>query len=144
MYKYFGLWAFVILFVGLLFIVWRWPHGKHMTFSQHIAGARHTIVYYILLFSPALPLLVLFFTKWFVPAFGLPYLFSWFVVLASLAQYACTFIPEVGGWKTQWHQTLAGLSALCLLPPIGFLITSNALSGISKGIAVISLSVMIY
>jgi hypothetical protein len=125
-YKYFGLLASLILLSGLLFIIWRWPQGKHLTFSQHVATQRHTILYYVLLFSIVLPLLLLFFINWFVPTLKLPILFTIFIVISSITQYVCTLIPEVGGWKTKYHRMLAGVSALFLLPPLGLLIISDS------------------
>jgi len=141
-YKYFGLLAFLILLCGLVFIVWRWPQGKHLTFSQHVATHQHTIFYYILLFSITLPLLLLFFLKWFVPTFQLSNWFSVFIIASSITQYTCTLIPEVRGWKAKYHRRLAGISALCLLPPLILLLASDSVTIIGKLLTLIDLIVM--
>lgn len=141
-YEHFGLLAFFILLSGLLFIVWKWPEGKHLTFSQHVALHEHRILYYILLFSLVLPLLLLFFVYWFVPTFQLSQWFSIFIIVASLTQYTCTLIPEVGGWKTKCHRSLAGVSALCLLPPLLLLMASDFVTMTGKLLTTLSIICM--
>lgn len=141
-YKYFGLQAFLALLAGLLFIIWKWPEGKHLTFSQHVAVSKARIVYYVLLFSLVLPLLLLFFARWFVPTFALSPWFMTFMVVASLTQYGCTLIPEVGGLKTQTHRLLAGISALCLVPPLIILATADSVATMGKLLTLGSLFVM--
>ena len=73
-------------------------------------------MYYALLFATTLPLLDIFFIKWFTPAFEFSSWLSGWAIAASVFQVACTLIPETGGWRVKIHQLLAGLSALCLLP----------------------------
>src|SRR5687768_4830790 len=113
-YKPLGALSAVILFAGLFYIVNKWPQGKHITYSQRIATSKQGIIYYILLFSLVLPLLILFFVKWFIPAFNLSPWFGFFVFASSLSQYLCTLIPEVGGRKSRYHRFFAFSSALLL------------------------------
>lgn len=143
MYKFFGLWAVVILAAGLVFLVRKWPQSKYQTFSQHAAAYKHTILYYILLFSVVLPLLTLFFVGWFVPAFHLSASFDVFIVLSAMAQYACTFVPEVGGRKTKAHQLLAGLSAIFLLPPMILLLSSRDVDTVGRIVTAVGFFAML-
>lgn len=125
-YTYLGLVSVVLLLLGLWFVVWRWPQGTHLTFSQHAAQHKSATIYYFFLFAVTLPLLNVFFIKWFVPQFHLSVWFSIFTVAASGFQIACTLVPEVPGWRTQWHQALAGVSALLLVPlPIILALSAN-------------------
>jgi hypothetical protein len=142
-YHHFGLFAFLILIAGLVFIVWRWPEGKHLTFSQHVAMDKHRILYYVGLFSIVLPLLMLFFIGWFVPRFQLSAWFSVFIVVSAVTQYACTLIPEVGGWKTRYHRILAGLSAAALLPPLIMVLMSTPISQVARLVTDVSLLAML-
>lgn len=142
-YQHFGLVAFIILVLGLTFVLLKWPQSKQLTFSQHVALHKSAILYYIALFSVVLPLLLLFFLNWFVPTFQLPVWFTVFVVASAVAQYLATLIPEVGGWKTQYHQSLAGISAICLLPPLLMLIISPSVASAAKLITALCLSLMI-
>lgn len=141
-YKYFGLLSFLILLCGLIFIVIRWPQGKHVTFSGHVAVAKHKIAYYIALFAVVLPLLVLFFVKWFAPTFNMPVWFSAALITSAIAQQACTLIPETGGWKTRWHAILAGISGFALLPLLVFMLVSDYIPAMGKVTSFISLVCM--
>ncbi len=142
-YKYFGLLAFVLLAIGLAFIVYYWPLGRHRTFSQHIAANRTAIQYYIVMFTIILLLLDLFFMYWFVPFFHISYWFTVFIVIASIAQYSCTLIPEVGGWKSTYHRYLAAFSGVCLMPPIVILLFTDSLTVQDGVFAFIGIVVML-
>jgi hypothetical protein len=130
--KSLGLVAFIVLVLGLAFIVARWPEGKRKTFSQRVAVERHRTLYYIALFSVALPLLLIFFLGWLAPEFGLSPWFGVFVIISAVAQYACTFIPEIGGWRTHVHRTLAGISGTFLLPALTCLLWVSTISTPTK------------
>lgn len=117
-YEYFGLISFVLLVIGLLIVVNKWPKSLNYTFSQHVADNKTSIVYYQLLFLFTLPLLLLYLMKWLVPTYNLGYWFSMFAILAVVFQISCTFVPETGGRQTKIHQSLAYLSAGFLFIPI--------------------------
>ena len=142
-YKYLGLLATIILAAGLVLIVLKWPQGRHWSFSQHVATRRHTIVYYTLLFGIALPLLLLFFLRWFMPEFELSAWFGFIIVTSSLFQFACTLIPEIGGWKTRYHRLLAGISAILLIPALSILLLADSVELLSKLVTAISLAIML-
>jgi hypothetical protein len=130
-YKFLGLLAVLILVVGLAFVVIRWPQSRHLSFSQHVALRKQSIIYYSLLFCVALPLLLLFFIGWFPPTFNLPIWFNILLITSSVTQIACTFVPEVGGWKTKYYRALAGMSGICLLPAL-LILFSNRIDAFSR------------
>jgi len=132
MYQNYILLALLILLPGLAFIVWRWPLGRHATFSQHVAGKRSSRLYYFLLFAITLPILCIFFWRYFVPTYQLSHVTMLLVAIAALSQIACTLIPETGGKKTATHQTLAGISALCLLPILVIIVFAPTISILEK------------
>lgn len=142
-YKYFGLIAVIILILGLAFVAIRWSEGKHLTFSQHVAKHKHRIIYYNLLFTFVLPLLLLFFLGWFIPTFGLSAWFGFFIAASSVAQYVCTLIPEVGGWKTRYHRLLAGISAILLMPVQLLLLAADTIGMVDKAVVTIGLCIMV-
>ena len=143
-YKHLGLLSVIILSIGLLFVIYKWPLSKHQTFSQHVAQRRSSILYYIALFGITLPPFVLFFVGWFTPNFGIAPLANVFVVLSAIFQIACTLVPETGGRKTQWHRALAGLSALCLVPVLMFVAANHNVSGLPRAATFTSLGIMGY
>lgn len=142
-YKILGLLSVVILLCGLIFVIIKWPQGKHLTFSQHVAKQKQSIIYYAALFTVVLPLLLLFFVGWFTPTFKLPVWFNIFIVTASVTQLACTLIPEVGDWKTKYHQALAGISAICLIPSLLFILLSNQIDSLSRLLAAMAVIIML-
>jgi len=135
--------AVFILICGLAFVIAKWPQGRHKTFSQHVAVQKITIYYYIGLFAITLPLLLLFFALWFVPTFQLSQWFMVSIVASSIAQFACTLIPEVGGWKTKYHRMLAGISAVLLLPCMTLLLLADSVAVIDKTFVSLGLLIMI-
>lgn len=138
--QHLGSLAVIVLFAGLFFLVYKWPQSLHVTFSHHAAAYRHTILYYIFLFSLVLPILLLFFIKWFVPTFYLSYWFTLFICVGCLLQFIVTLIPEVGGWKTIYHRNIAFLSAFCLIPALALLAFSSHISQVSR---VVSISMLL-
>lgn len=142
-YKYFGLLAVIILVSGLAFVALKWPEGRHLSFSQHVAKHKGRIIYYSILFAVALPLLLLFFLGWFIPTFNLSFWFGLFIVASSVTQYACTLIPEAGGWKTRYHRLLAGASAIFLIPALFTLLLSNSIEIVAKLVIFVSLAIML-
>jgi hypothetical protein len=142
-YEFFGFLAVLILIAGLGFVVWRWPHGKHKTFSQHVAWHKSATLYYFALFAVALPILDLFFVKWFVPTFNINGWFNVFVLTSSAFQIACTLIPETVGWRVRLHQLFAGLSAVLLLPALGLVVTSQHVTTASRVISAATLAIML-
>lgn len=142
-YKYFGLFAFVLLLFGLVFVVVHWPQDKSMTFSQHVAKHKSAAIYYAVLFALALTLLLLFFFKWFIPEFKTAWIFGFLITLSALTQFICTLIPETGGLKSRCHRALAGVSAILLVPALVSLLFAASLSLISRIIVALSLLVMV-
>lgn len=120
-----------------------WPQGKHMTFSQHVAQHKSATIFYFFLFAATLPLLNLFFIAWFAPTFDLPVWFNVFAILASVFQITCTLVPEIPGWRTKWHQVLAGISALLLLPLPIILAGSSNIEITDRIVAAVTLLVML-
>ena len=142
-FKFLGLIAVGILTFGLSVVVIKWPQGKHLTFSQHVAKQKESIVYYTLLFSIVLPLLLLFFIGWFTPTFKLNPWFNVLLIVSSITQLSCTLIPEVGGWKTQYHRALAGISAICLVPALLFVVVANQVSMTGRVLSAVGVLAML-
>jgi hypothetical protein len=132
----------LILIAGLSFTVLRWRGGLHMTFSQHAAINRSSKIFYFLLFLISLPILLLFFAVWYVPANNLPTSFLWFACMSVFFQIICNFFPEEGGTKTFIHRILTGISGIALLPMVIIIATSLQFSEIVRGVTLACLIVM--
>jgi uncharacterized membrane protein len=142
-YKFLGLLAVFILAAGLAFIVIKWPKSIHATFSQHVAVRNQSTVYYVALFGVVLPLLLLFFTKWFIPEFELSVWFGVFIVVSMGAQFLCTLIPEVGGWRSTYHRLLAGISGILLIPALALTLVPDNIAVQDKALTSLGLCVML-
>ena len=141
-YKYFGLLAFIILVIGLIFVIYRWPAGKHLTFSQHVALQKQSIIYYIILFSIALPLLLLFLVGWFQPTFQISPWFNVFIVLSAIGQLLATLVPETRGWKVKFHRFISGMSGVFLIPMLVLMLSSDQISVSGKIITLFGIITM--
>lgn len=141
-YRYFGLLAFIILVLGLLFVIFKWPAGKHLTFSQHVALQKQSIIYYVLLFIATLPLLLLFFIGWFQPTLQLSPWFNVFIGLSSMGQFLATIIPETTGWKVKFHRFISGMSGVLLIPMLVLMLSSDQISMAGKIITLLGIVTM--
>ena len=83
---------------------------------------------YSLLFIITLPLLYLFFTHWFVPAYDIADIFMWLALVASTFQVACTWVPERGGTMTTVHRILTGISGIALLPTLSIIASTRTVA----------------
>ena len=132
-----------ILVAGLAFTVLKWRGGLHMTFSQHAATNRSSIIFYALLFLFALPLLIGFFATWYVPRNNLPVVFLWIATVSAILQIACTWFPENGGKNTKTHRLLTGISGIALLPLVIIIATSSTFSIFVHCVSWVALGVMV-
>ena len=114
-----------------------------MTFSQHAATNRSSKVFYSLLFMFILPILMLFFSAWFVPEKSLPVVFLWFAGVAVVFQIACTWVPEEGGIKTVIHRILTSISAVAMLPLVAIVAMAPSLSVLVRTTSLAVLVLMI-
>lgn len=106
--------AAVVLIIGLVYLLQRWPLDIHHTFSQHAATSKTSAVYYSVLFGVVVSLLALFFFGWFIPTLELTGLYAAVIALAIVTQQLCTFVPERKGSSVAIHRLLAGVSAVML------------------------------
>ncbi len=133
----------VLLIAGLTFTVRKWKGGMRMTFSQHAATNRASKIFYSLLFIVTLPMLIVFFAKWYVPTNNLPDIFLWLAVVSAVFQILCTWVPEVGGTKTVIHRVLTAISGVALLPLIVIIGCSSQFSTLERSVAWTALAAMV-
>lgn len=140
--RHLGLLAFMLLVVGLTFVVTKWPYGINRTFSQHVARHKTAVYFYIVFFVVVLALLLSFFLGWFIPTFSLGLSFTLLVVGSAAFQFACTLVPETGGTKSKIHRYLAFVSADLLLPAVIIMAFTDAFSAFSKITSLIMATIM--
>lgn len=139
---WFGL---ILLALGLYGVVKFWPEGgSSKTFSQHVANHKAGVLYYILLFTVVLPIFATFFFYWFIPTYQPIPMFGICIFIGLLAQYFCTFFPEIGKKRKAIHRGLAFISALGLLLAIGTSLISDLFSLSDKVFLALGLLIMTY
>lgn len=141
-YKYFGLPTVILLVLGLIFVLYRWPAEKHLTFSQRVALQKQSIIYYVILFSVTLPLLLLFLVGWFQPTFKISPWFNTFIFLSSAGQLLATLVPETTGWKVKFHRFISGVSGVLLIPMLVLMLSSEEISIMGKVITLLGIITM--
>ncbi|MDB5179272.1 MAG: hypothetical protein JWN01_1215 [Patescibacteria group bacterium] len=141
--RHLGAVAVAVLTAGLGFVIWKWPAGTDLTFSQRVARHKTAIAFYIALFTVALPLLTIFFVGWFAPALHLSKWFMGLILTSVIAQYSVTLVPEVGGWKTRYHRATSFVSAACLVPALILAAMSGYVNLSGRLMALTSLAVML-
>lgn len=139
--RHFILAAMILLIVGLIFLVICWPQNHSKTFSQHAAAHNTSTVYYILLFTAVIPLLSVFFFGWFIQNLQLHGIFVVLIAISLVGQYLCTLVPEKGRGILA-HRTLAGISAVALLPALGMIAVNPTIGAVRNMAAYAGLAVM--
>jgi hypothetical protein len=138
-YKSFGLIAVAITWVGIAFLVRRWPSDKSMSISKHAAAHKSAYLMMLVMEALTLSLFFLFVLKWLSPTLGLPTFFTVCVGLASLGLFIGAVIPDTKGWRSTVHQ-LAGYGAgMLFIPASTVLYLSPNISSFARGFALITL-----
>lgn len=135
--------SLALLIIGLTYTALELPGRLSKTFSQRVADNKIAEVLYSILFICALPLLYLFFSRWFVPKNHISHLFLLFAAVAVIFQISCTWIPERGGRMTVIHRSLTGISGIALLPAVFIIATTHSISATLRYTVWVVLGLMI-
>lgn len=128
---------------GLLFLIYRWPGNRSMSFSNHAASAKAATVFYGLLFSATLPFFYIFIDKWFVPAESLPNYFTGLVFIGCIGQLIAVWVPGTNRHKELVHNVAAYTMHTLLLPLVLILLVYGNVSVIARGITLLALIYMV-
>lgn len=128
LYKYFGLYAFVIAWAGMLTVIINQGRDKARSISLHAASSRKTFLLLAVLSPLSMTLFMMFVVKWMAPKFDLPASFVILNVLAFTGYLLAAWFPAVQGIKGKIHDLFAyGASAL-LIPIALILATSQTIA----------------
>lgn len=136
-YKHVGLVLIILTWMGLIFLIKKWPGNKSMTLSQHAAPNKNSRLFYLLLFLITLPPFYLFITNWLVPNLSLPVIYTYVAGLAIVSQIIAAVVPDNGGLKTKIHNLGAYGMATLLIPLTGLILISSA-GIVTKSLAAIA------
>ena len=114
-----------------------------MTFSEHAAQTRGSIVYYLVTYSIHLLAFYVFIVNWFVPAFRLPTIFTVVTVVAVLGELVALLVPTTGGRKTMVHDAASFLMLALLVPLSGMIAVSHHFTDFVRIFAALVVVVMV-
>jgi len=102
-YKYFGLLAPLFVAVAALYILWRWPAEKKMTFSEHIAKDKRSFLLFGMTLFPATVMYYFFLYLYIGPRYNLPFFYFAILAVAFICQIIFTFVPSSSGRARTVH-----------------------------------------
>ena len=125
LYELLGIVSILWLWSSFFILTRLWPGNISMTFSEHAAQTKGSIVYYFLTFSVFLISFYVFIIKWLMPTYHLPKLFTLLITLALLGEFLALIVPTTGGVKTRVHDGASFLMLGLLVPLSGLIVTSS-------------------
>jgi hypothetical protein len=127
-YRALGPISIAITWLGLAFLVYKWPGEVPLSFGLRAAAHRKSYLLYLGIFVVTLPLFFVFIVKWFVPVLHLPHKYIYIALAAVLLQLVVAIVPEVKGKKARIHRASAGIMTFLLIPLTLFIATATNLS----------------
>ncbi|MCA9328829.1 hypothetical protein KC959_03585 [Candidatus Saccharibacteria bacterium] len=127
-----GLLSIFVSWVGQFILLKKWPGDGTMTFSQHVARKRESIIFYMVLWSFVLPAFYWFMMIPFADKLGLGILFKSFATLASIGMLGAALIPETTELKTKIHRVSAYGMAYLLCPLVFIVLIQGSISGFAR------------
>lgn len=134
--KFLGLISIVLIWGGLLFLLYKWPGKPSMSFSLHAAQTKAAQIYYCFLFLVSLPLFYIFIVGWYVPTFQLN---GWFITLTTvgvIGQLIAVAVPALPGRKTTIHNIAAYTMAATFIPLTLLVATTESFTEYARVIAI--------
>ncbi len=152
-FKYLGLASLILFLAAIHIVLSKVPTMSSRTASQHAANSKKVWVLYELVLSMALILFYFFCTKWFIPHFRLPNIFTILLTAIVSMQLIGNWLPDKsdGSLITRLHRLLYYVSG-SLLPVLIWLIASSEnfsvfsriLAGAAIGISVVFLILVLF
>lgn len=130
-FKIFGITSIAIIWLGLLFVLYKWPGNASMSFSLHAAQTKAGQLFYLILFLVSLPLFYLFIIQWFVPTFQFGWLFVTLVTIGVIGQFVAVLVPALPGKKELIHNAAAYTMGLTFIP-LSFMIALADVSIVAR------------
>lgn len=114
-FKNLALLSIVLTWIGLLFVVYKWPGNSSMTFSLYFAKTKASYIFSLIYFSITLFLFYVFMTAWFNHAFVMPNYFPFLITVACIAQFIPIVIPHTKGLTAKTHFFFAFVTGITLI-----------------------------
>ncbi len=121
-YKNFVLLAVLSYWPAAIYIVRKWPNGRHITFSQHAASNKKASLIFGIAITLETSFYTLFLYRWFIPTFHMGMLFKVLVAIILVLHLMAGLVPETKGLAKKTHRFVA-YAATWLFLPTQFILT---------------------
>lgn len=139
-----GLISIFVTWVGLLFLVMKWPGNRSMTYSQHAAQNVQSRIYYALMWIIILPVFYYFVAFWLRDELNLPNAYFIISSLATAGMFVAALVPEIGKTQRIIHRIAAFSMSTFMVPVLSFFLFSNEVSDFAKVVLFLSILLMTY
>jgi hypothetical protein len=124
-YRYIGVLASLMAWLGIVIVLWSWPIIKTNSISKHVATQKKSWLLFAPIETVALALFYVFMVNWFIPVLELPGLYKILISITLLLEVITSWVPDSTGWKKTVHHYTA-YSAALLLPILNLFIATSA------------------
>ncbi len=143
-FRHFVLIAFVIYWSVVLIMIRKWWGGRHLTISLHASTNATTRKLFAVLVILETILYLLFLFKWFIPYYGMPYVFGVLVILTLGGHFVAGIIPETRGLSKTIHRWASYWSVALFVPELIIIGMTPSISPIVRTIALVFSVVLIW
>lgn len=142
-YKSLGLLSILITWVALAILLYKFRGHRSLSISKHAAAYKRAYLLMAITETIALPMFYIFISKWFVPSFQLPTLFTICVGLSVIGFLLAAWIPDTKGLSSIVHGIGGYGAAMLFVPATTVLYLSPVLSSPTKLFTLIVLAYQI-
>jgi hypothetical protein len=139
-----GLLAIFATWVGLIFLIIKWPGNRSMTYSQHAAQTINSRIYYAAMWIIILPVFYYFVAIWLKDQLNLSDAYFVVASLATAGMLVAALVPEIGHKPRIIHRYAAFAMSTLMVPLLCFFMFSNEVVGFSKAIILFSILLMTF
>ena len=134
-FRHFALIAFITYWSVVLVMIHKLWGGRHVTISLHASSNATARKLFAVLVILETTLYLLFLFKWFIPYYGMSFLFGVLVILTSVGHYITGIIPETRGLSRAIHRRASYWSVALFVPELIIISTTLSISAIVRTIA---------
>ena len=134
-YKHFAVLAALAYWPAAIYMVRKWPKGRQNSFSLHAAANKHTRMLFAMAVTLETALYMLFAFKWFIPNFGMPFVFGLLIAPIAGLHFIAGIIPETKGLSKWIHRKASYLCVVLFIPAFFIIATTHTISPLARILA---------
>jgi hypothetical protein len=143
-YRHFALVGFLVYWTSSLYMIHRWWGGRSVTFSLHAASNKTARKLFAIAVTIETVLYLLFAFKWFIPYYGMPFIFGVLISLTAIGHLIAGLIPETKGLSRQIHRKASYWSVALFIPEFLIICLTPTIAIFVRLVAGIFLAIIVY